>query len=231
MNPAFLPPQIERSGPFNIVRDDLIFGGSKKPALEAWLPKLGHENFAYAGSVFGWGAPALSEACAALGLSCVIALSKADYEPTWLERVAATPSTRLECMEPAPVADLNCRLASSYPACHVLPPGFEADGFRAALVRRALLIPAPARAWVPVISGTLLRALEQAWPDTEFHGVCVAKHHGYEGRATLYKAPEKFTQAARTPPPYPSCLFSDAKVWQFALSLGRDGDLIWNSNP
>lgn len=222
---------IETIEGFQVVRDDLLPGGTKRKALERWLPSMHADSFIYAGSVFGWGAPALSEACATLKLKCTILMSRSEYDPPWLEKVQSTPSTKLIMVKPMPVEFMKDMAAEKYADSYLLPPGFDHPGFSDAITTRAQTMQAPERAWVPVVSGTLLRALEEAWPETEFHGVCAARRHGYEGPATLHMAPEKFSQPAQNPPPYPSCTFSDAKVWQFAAALGRPGDLIWNTNP
>lgn len=216
---------IEKHGIFSIVRDDLVFGGTKRIALETWLPSLDTDHVVYSGSVFGWGAPALVAACETLGIECTILMSKSDYVPPWLDRAAH----KLVMTDPLPVEELN-RRASEYNGL-LLPSGFDHPGFIAAIAHRASMMEAPRRAWVPVVSGTLLRALEQAWPKTKLLGVAAAKNHGYTGKMTIYQSPEKFTKPALNPPPYPSCPFSDAKVWQFAAELGKQDDLIWNTNP
>ncbi len=46
--------------------------------------------------------------------------------------------------------------------------------------------------------------------------------------ATLHVAPEKFWERALVLPPYPSVSTYDAKVWQFVLEHGNDGDYVWN---
>ncbi len=179
--------------------------------------------------MFGWGVPALAMACQTLKMKCTILMSESDYVPPWMKRLDEM-KTRIIMKRPTPVEILT-QEATAYKECHLLTSGFDYPGFRDAIAERAAELPAPERAWVPVVSGTLLRSLEQAWPETEFHGVCAARKHGYTGKATLHMAPEKFSNPAETPPPYPSCPFSDAKVWQFAVKLGKQNDLIWNTNP
>lgn len=168
-------------------------------------------------------------ACQTLKMRCTILMSESSYEPPWMKRLSEM-KTRLVITRPTPV-ELLMQQAAAYKECHLLPAGFDVPEFREAIAYHAAEVPPPERAWVPVVSGTLLKSLEQAWPDTEFHGVCAARKHGYTGNATLHMAPEKYSQPAVEKPPYPSCPFSDAKVWQFASKLGKQNDLIWNSNP
>jgi hypothetical protein len=44
----------------------------------------------------------------------------------------------------------------------------------------------------------------------------------------LYEAPESYARDAKRPPPFPSCLNSDAKVWQFIVERAEDGAIFWN---
>jgi len=169
-------------------------------------------------------------ACQTIKMKCTILMSQSSYEPPWMKQIKSMSTRLLIKKQPIPVDFLHDE-AGSYTECTRLPLGFNDQGFLDALAAYASTAPAPARAWVPVVSGTLLRALEQAWPETEFHGVCAARRHGYEGKATLHMAEEKYSQPAENPPPYPACSFSDAKVWQFASRLGQQDDLIWNTNP
>lgn len=220
---------LEKFSNFTILRDDTIFGGTKRIALETSLPHLHADHFIYVGTVFGWGAPALAAACHTLGKKCTLLISQSDYTPPWRATIETLGAT-LIWTPPTPIEILNQQAAQM--DGHLLAPGFPFPEFAAALQTRAQALPInPTRVWVPVVSGTLLTVLEHAWPDAEFHGVCVAKHHGYKGSATLHHAPEKFHQPAKNPPPYPSCAFSDAKLWQFAENLAKEGDLIWNTNP
>ncbi len=219
---------IEEIRGFKVVRDDYTFGGTKYHALIEWLPTLNSRHIIYAGSVFGCGAPAVAVACEKLDIQCSILMSTSTYRPAWLDKVEKM-RTKLIITDPTPVEKLIERAEKM--GGYVMPLGFNNPDFMACIVTRAREIEQPERAWVPVVSGTLLRALEQAWPYTEFHGVCAARKHGYEGSAILHMAPEKFSVPAAEPPPYNSCKFSDAKVWQFAKNLGHEGDLIWNTNP
>ena len=47
-------------------------------------------------------------------------------------------------------------------------------------------------------------------------------------RHNVYIAPERFASVAQAPPPYPSVSTYDAKLWQFVLKYGEEGDFIWN---
>lgn len=76
-------------------------------------------------------------------------------------------------------------------------------------------------------SGALSRALQIAWPDASFKAVQVGATPDV-GRATLYKAPERFEVDAKGPVPFPSCRNYDAKAWQFVARYAKTGALFWN---
>jgi hypothetical protein len=46
--------------------------------------------------------------------------------------------------------------------------------------------------------------------------------------AELFIAPEPFYEKSRRLPPYPSVSNYDAKLWQFVMEKGQEGDYIWN---
>jgi len=217
----------------NIVRGDLIRGGAKTPALLRYLPRLNKTHFAphfaYVGTVFGSGAWAVAVASAELGFDCSLFIAQSDIRPAWEDDIAATGSTLYWCT-PSPVATLHDDVSKHYPDLCNLPLGFDTPEFISDMadVMRDTIPTAPPEIWVPALSGVLARSACLAFPDTPIHAVSAAKHHGDIGRAILHTAPEKFHRPAITPPPYPACPFSDAKLWQFAEKQAVSGAFIWN---
>jgi hypothetical protein len=67
----------------------------------------------------------------------------------------------------------------------------------------------------------------KAWPDAELQVVQVGAVPDVSG-AVVHKAPEKFAQAARLKPPFPSCSNYDAKACQFVRLFAKPGALFWN---
>lgn len=212
---------ITSEGDFNILRGDMIGGGLKMPALLRYLPKLTHSHFAYVGSVYGSGAWAVAEACAQLGYQCTLFIAKSDYTPLWLPELEKTGSILRWC-DPLPVAMLHEQVTHEHPNLYNLPLGFDTQEFIADMsdiLRDSIPAPFPPEIWLPALSGVVARAACLAFPDTKIHAVSAAKHAGNIGRAILHTAPEKYHKPALTPPPYPACPFSDAKVWQFAEKM------------
>lgn len=223
---------ITRHDSLNVLRGDLIKGGAKTPALLRYLPTLatlGAQQFAYVGTVFGSGAWAVAEASATLGFDCTLFIAKSDYAPHWLDDICHT-GAKINWCEPEPVESLHHRVTHDHPELFNLPLGFDTPEFIrifAGVLRDAIGDPPP-EIWLPALSGVLARAAALAYPETSVHAVSAAKHPGDTGRATLHIAPEKFHRPAETPPPYPSCPFSDAKLWQFAEKTAVSGAFIVN---
>lgn len=213
----------------NILRGDLIDGGAKMPALLRYLPKLGSNHFAYVGSVYGSGAWAVAEACARLNYKCTLFIAKSDYTPLWLPNIEKTGAILHWC-DPLPVATLHQTVTADYPDLYNLPLGFDTPEFiedMAGILRESIATPPP-ELWLPALSGVIARSASRAFPDSQIHVVSAAKNPGNIGQATLHTAPEKYHKPAINPPPYPSCLFSDAKVWQFAEVMAQPNSYILN---
>lgn len=96
----------------------------------------------------------------------------------------------------------------------------------------------PTRVWLPAGSGTLASAFYAIAP-TSTQLLCVNVHvlPGHDTRMQklrelpriqLFSAKERFQEKASYPPPIPSNLHYDAKIWAFVAELAEDGDLWWN---
>jgi hypothetical protein len=46
--------------------------------------------------------------------------------------------------------------------------------------------------------------------------------------ASLWSIPERLSEPARIPPPWPSASYYDAKIWQVLRMHAKPGDLVWN---
>lgn len=104
--------------------------------------------------------------------------------------------------------------------------------FKELLTEALVNIKAPKRLWLVVGSGMILKVLQEIWPSTEFMGVQVGKtvwpDQLREGKDKLYVAPEAFADNTKIQPPYETIPWYDAKLWQFFIKDGQDGDFIWN---
>lgn len=204
----------------HIQRDDLIAGGTKRRALDILLPTMPYGTIAYAGTIFGHGALALAHACMAAGKQARLYLSCNDENHPMVKRIRETGATIARCA-PLPVEHLFREAEGEY----IFPLGFDTPDFHTAMVDslRDITLPNPSEIWCCAVSGTMAKSLKAAYPEIPVKTVAVAKSAKGD-----YTAPEKYHQPALHPPPYPSCPYTDAKVWQFAQAHAKPDALIWN---
>lgn len=218
-------PVIENIQGFNVLRDDLLAGGTKRRALVNWLPMLGATSFNYAGTVFGSGGWALAEACRDLGFDCRLYIARSEYRPPWTIKFR----DKIIWCDAIPVSMILDVIPSGNGL--TLPLGFDDPDFKSCLSSVFSEVEMDVtEIWMACVSGVLVSAAQAAWPDKTVNAVCVARHHGDLGRAVKYSAPEKYHRPAELPPPYPANIFSDAKLWRFARASGLKNALIWNTS-
>eukprot|EP00029_Vermamoeba_vermiformis_P009202 TRINITY_DN4517_c0_g1_i1.p1 TRINITY_DN4517_c0_g1~~TRINITY_DN4517_c0_g1_i1.p1 ORF type:complete len:251 (-),score=14.19 TRINITY_DN4517_c0_g1_i1:141-893(-) len=227
---------------FLVVRDDLVLGGSKSRALQPLIrnhPDI--TEYVYAGPTTGHAQIALALNCVQQGkrarIFCVGPLTPIQTF------IRAQPGVTVVHREYASLKKVQ-RMAEEYcqnqdQSVFLVPFGFDFPEFRQLLEENihqnmplALRISPPRRVWVVAGSGTLLSILYKVFPTSQFGVVQVGKKVWPDqlelDRTVLYIAEEKFFEVSKQPPPYPSVATYDAKVWQFVLQHGENGDLVWN---
>lgn len=201
--------------------------------------KEGFREFVYAGPVNAMGAFALAQGCVENNVRCTLFLigtrlsKQAKGFPSNIVIYLVQNNLReLNVIAEKYVQENNKRLLVPFGINDVLYKDLLLNSIRNDCRINNLK---PQRMWLAVGSGTLLSVLLEIFPQTEFHVVQVGKKLWVDifsaddqKRIYLYSAPERFTQPSKLRPPYSSLLNYDAKVWQFVISLGQDGDYIWN---
>jgi hypothetical protein len=114
-----------------------------------------------------------------------------------------------------------------------IPFGLKHRLATAAIVRTAAYIDPPEEAWLVISTGVLTRALQIAWPKTEFHVVAVARNMkaGETGRVVeVISEPLDFTdpESEENLPPFPSVRTYDSKAWKYVPKDGVRDRLFWN---
>ncbi len=211
-------------GNLTVLRDDLLPGGTKRRALTHMLKDISEDRIFYAGTVMGHGALALAHACADHGKDAHIFLC-GDEEDPMVQRLRAAGAV-LHLHPPLPIAALYAITQEHAAGGVVFPPGFDVPAFSTALARSLSTFDAAAYSeiWTASVTGTLTRAMKTAFPETVFKTVSVVK----SGKSCDFTAPEKYHRSAQSLPPYPSCPYTDAKIWQFARDHAALDALIWN---
>ena len=220
-------PVLEERDGFVIVRDDILPGGTKRRVAGVLLN--GAEEFVYASPAYGYAQIALAYACKDADKRATIFTAKRKVlAPRSLQ--AKEQGATIVFVPTGYLTNVQAK-ARSYAevsgAC-LLPFGFDHPDVVVALADLALSLPVkPYEVWTVAGSGTLTRALQQAWPLAQFYAVKIGKEP-HAGRAFLFHAPELFEQAAKVNPPFPSCPQYDAKAWRFVKQHASPGALFWN---
>lgn len=231
---------------FHVINDGKkhTYGTKERITLDYVTEKMkeGFNDFVYAGPVNAMGAFALAKGCVAAGASCTLFLSGPKLSP---QAKGFPQSVKMNLMNDSlpVVTEIAEQYVKSNPRRFMVPFGIN-DPFYKSLLKasiegdKEIMSLKPKRMWLAVGSGTILSILMEIFPDTEFHAVQVGKslkietlHPDVENsqkRIITYWAPERFSHAAKIQPPYSSLLNYDAKIWQFVLKDGQDGDFIWN---
>ena len=228
-------PVIEEHEGFLVVRDDLLYGGTKRRALErCFLP--GRE-YVFASPAEGHAQLAIALAARTTGARATLFVAKRSHlaPRTALAqeqgaRIIEVPAGRLS------VTQARARSYAEEKGAELLALGARSDASEHALTAVCGEVEArlrwkerPARVWLAVGSGTLARCAYRAF-GTIICGVVVGHQPKSSSLPTgrWYISEQPFSAAAHEPPPYPSSPNYDAKVWGFARQFGEPGDLIWN---
>ena len=224
---------LQRVGSLQVVRDDLMPGGTKARALSV-LFDMEHREYVYASPVQGYAQVALAHCAKAAGCYAhIFCAARKEWHPRTIE--AASNGAVVDELRPGYLSQVQA-VAKAYvaatPDAKLLPFGLDDEAFLEALaevgrsVRRRLFVQPP-EVWTVAGSGVLSRALQRVWPEAEFHAVQIG-HKPDVGRAVLHRAPERFEDDAKRPPPFPSCSNYDAKAWRFISEQAKPDALFWN---
>lgn len=215
---------VEQHDGLSVLRDDLIEGGTKRRGLSLLLSKMPPQKIYYAGTTMGHGALALTHACRDNHMQAEIFICANESDPMIAK--LRTAGARLHFHPPLPVAQLHAMAMTMANGQTVFPPGFDMPAFESALVESLRTFDAApySEIWTVSVTGTLTRALKRAFPDKTFKTVSVVK-----SGAGDFAAPEKYHRPAKAPPPYPSCQYTDAKLWQFGQKYAAPDVLLWNT--
>ncbi len=222
------PIRIDEIDDWRILRDDLTPGGTKARVLPSVLADLdAPEIISYASPVYGYAQIALAIAARATGRRAVIfCAARKSLHPRTME--AAEHGAEIVQIPYGYLSNVTSK-AKSWCAAKgalLLPHGIDTPPMHQHLQNLASSIPQPDSLLLCAGSGTLTRAIANAWPGTAITAIQIGATPNIPTHAQLLQAPEKFEHDAKQPPPYPSCGNYDAKTWQFRHHAPRS--LIWN---
>ena len=227
-------PIIKEYDGIQVVRDDLLDGGTKRRAFTMYIASLPNiEEFVYASPRQGYAQLSLAYACRDLGRKCTVTVPKGKHY--WLTDEAI----KLGCnIIEVPMGFLTNIQAKARYYCqdndaHLIPFGGDHPIIVEAMRQTALSLNLnPTEVWTVMSSGVLSRGLQGAWPDAKVYGVRIGHNTTpqEQGRAETYKSRYKFQQECKEDerPPFPSSLTYDSKAWSFMKEHANKNALFWN---
>ena len=230
------PPVVEEYNGFHVVRDDKLGYGSKGRFID-YLVKTEGDEWVFGGAnKVGWGPISLTHVCNKYGKKATFFMAKRSV-PTWHQQQVLDMGGTIHWVDNGMLTVTKARARKYYErdtvSRRVLPLGLEHPTVLASIVKVARNLPVkPTEIWTVASSGTLNRGLQLAFPDVPAYAVEVGhKMSDYEkGRAITMRSSYAYDQKVEESrmPPYPSEPYYDAKLWDFVVSNGKKGALIWN---
>ncbi len=233
-NPFNPPLKIENVEGFNIIRDDVLEGGTKQRGLY-WLVKYLEKktDLAYAGPSQGVAQVALGLIAKHFNLNAF--MFSAGDRTKLTTRAEALGVSIIQCLYYQDALDKALEYKKEHEIT-LLPFGLNSPEFIKYLTHALIIAKGnmkdPKRMWVVAGSGVLLNCLYDVFPTTYFFAVQVGKTIGYKEirscRTRVFVHPQKFVESAEMAPPYASVENYDAKLWFFVKKYGEPGDYVWN---
>jgi hypothetical protein len=244
LNPTLVIQQLNTNNiNFNVVRDDLLFGGTKQRAFKMF-ESITQKTLVYAGPSNGCAQVALAVIAKKYNKKAKIFLSINKNQYHNLTIRARMLGANIQFINNAPLKLLQSNASnfvnSDTHNHYLVPFGLENSLFKDTLYSQ--IIDASKNTalndrfskfnfWLVAGSATLLHTLYKVFPNSTFNVIQVGKTiwpDMINDRTKLYIAPEPFYSDAVSIPPYPTVSSYDAKLWQFFIQDGKEGDFIWN---
>lgn len=218
-----MAPRIEHHAGVDVVRDDLLPGGTKARYLAQLFDA--HDEVVYATPVYGGAQLALAYAARERGKHVTLFCAKrAQLHPRTLEAIAA--GAHVSFVNPGYLARCQgaAREYAERTGAHLLPFGGDSEAAIDAIAEAAAAVVRAQghydEVWCAAGSGVLARGIRRGitqadpeWAATTVVGVQVG--HALDPAAfdELQISPLPFDRALGVRPPFPSCPHYDAKAW------------------
>jgi cysteine synthase len=235
--PRLPDPIVERFGNIDVVRDDLIEGGSKT----RFLPFLikGADEVVFGGPFCGGAPLALSVLGRMTGQKVTLFYAKRKLLHRRQLQAKANGAHIIEVPHGyMSNVQAKARAYAKEVGALFLPLGFDLpaaeDPFVEVMrgVARRLGY-APDEVWCCAGSGMLTRCLSRAFNLSHVHAVAVGLASRHEAQAfgqnvTMHQCAYRFEQEAKARSPFPSCPNYDRKAWEIAAVRARGRAVFWN---
>ena len=226
-------PIVKEHERIQVVRDDLIEGGTKRRAFYTYIKSKDYDEFVYASPRQGYAQLSLAYACRDLGRKATVTIPEG--QRYWLTHKSEELGANIIEVPMGFLTNIQAK-AKNYclkHGAHLIPFGGDHPIIIEAMTRTALSIGInPKEIWTLMSSGVLSRGLQGAWPDAKVYGVRIGHNTTprEQGRAETFKSKYAFHQECKKPerPPFPSSLTYDSKAWTFIREHAGDDALFWN---
>ncbi len=227
---------IENHNGINVLRDDLLPGGTKSIFLHKILDTT-KDYFVYASPVYGGMQIALAHYCSSIGKKAVIfcARRKSPHPNTLRAKAAGAIIYQVpygyltNCQAKATrFAEANNGQVVTFGANYPVAIDAIADRMRKVT---SVLGKEPTKIYCAVGSGTLIKGILQGTDTAKVHGVLVGADFSLDGtnRATFIRYPKPFDYESKISSPFPSCKNYDLKAWEYCLKeKEKQNILFWN---
>lgn len=232
-----------------VVRDDLLIGGTKQRGLVPLLQAMPQTEFVMPAANDGLGQVALAHSAALIGRSATVVVASRAKESR-ATTLARSLGAKIIAVKPGYMTVRKARARTYAEQQNRKSPGStqlfelgvnEPEYEKHLLKELRLSLPKnfqpPKRLWIAVGSGLLMRVFGQLWPETMLLGVQVGMRQSAVdilGKERAKKAKIfiedqlKFESPTKNLPPWPAMPTYDAKLWRWIMEYGRQGDLVWN---
>jgi hypothetical protein len=217
-----------------IFRADLAPAGLKAFGAEKVISETKEDILVYCAPRVGHAPDAIATLAKMYGKKCVF-FCPASKQASRHQAVLKAHGADLRFIKIAAMPTLNIyakRWAEKHGA-KFLPFGLSGvPEVTAGLVNMASKIKEPTEAWMAVSTGTMIRALQIAWPNAACKGVAVARNikDGEIGNAVVRTATIPFLKGIKDSelPPFPTTATYDAKAWSDFVNHGKPGAMFIN---
>ena len=226
-------PIVKEHERIQVVRDDLIEGGTKRRAFYTYIKSKDYEEFVYASPRQGYAQLSLAYACRDLGRKATVTIPEG--QRYWLTHKSEELGANIIEVPKGFLTNIQAK-AKKYcldNGAHLIPFGGDHPVIIEAMTQTAKSIGInPKEVWTVMSSGVLSRGLQGAWPDAKVYGVRIGHNttSREQGRAETFKSKYAFHQECKKPerPPFPSSLTYDSKAWTFIREHAGDDAVFWN---
>ena len=225
-------PVVKKQDGIRVVREDLITG-TKVRGASALVDVINEDTLVYVQPRVGLAGVSLLDVAEKYNKKVVLFMPSSkkisDHQACCIERGAKPKFKRIAAM---PNLNLAAKQWAEENNAYFIPLGLKHELVTAGIIKTAMQIKAPDKCYIAISTGVLSRALQIAWPNTEFVSVAVSRNlkHGELGRSSVISDSLLFQKSEDLSnlPPFPTVPTYDGKVWKYIPKNSDEDILFWN---